>query len=164
MLTNNQILIMFYVSYGCSYLDGAASWRVPWALQMLPGIFLGFMLFLLPESPRWLAKKDRWEEAHQVLANVHAKGDREAPFVLAELQDIREMCEFERAHADASYLELFKGNMIYRTHVGMFTQIWSQLTGKLITSYHVKQRLTSSRHERHDVVHHLRLRHGRSLW
>ena len=120
---------MFYISYGCSFLDGAKAWRVPWGLQMLPAIGLGFGLFFLPESPRWLAKKDRWEEAHEVLALVHAKGDRSAPFVQAELADIREMCEFERNHADASYLELFKGKMIYRTHVGMFTQIWSQLTG-----------------------------------
>jgi hypothetical protein len=64
-----------------------------------------------------------------VLALVHAKGDRSAPFVLLELQMIREMCEFERRNADVTYLELFKPHMIYRTHVGVFTQIWSQLTG-----------------------------------
>ncbi|ETN43821.1 uncharacterized protein HMPREF1541_11145 [Cyphellophora europaea CBS 101466] len=123
------IMIMFYISYGCSYLDGNAAWRVPWALQMLPAIGLFFALFCLPESPRWLAKQDRWEEAHDVLARVHAKGDRNAPFVQAELQDIKDMCEFERQNSNASYLELFKPKMINRTHIGMFTQIWSQLTG-----------------------------------
>lgn len=123
------ILIMFYVSYGCSFIKGPAAWRTPWGLQMIPAALLFFMVFLLPESPRWLAKKDRWEEAHEVLASVHAKGDRNAPFVLTELQEIRDMVEFERQNKDASYLDLFKGNMIYRTHLGMFTQIWSQLTG-----------------------------------
>lgn len=120
---------MFYISYGCSYLSGTAAWRVPWGLQMLPAIGLFFGLFFLPESPRWLAKQDRWEEAHTVLALVHAKGNREAPFVQAEFQDIKDMCEFERRNADATYWELFKPNMINRTHIGMFTQIWSQLTG-----------------------------------
>jgi len=123
------ILIMFYISYGCSFLKGTAAWRTPWGLQMLPAVFLGGMVFLLPESPRWLAKNDRWEEAHEVLALVHAKGDRNAPFVQTELQEIRDMVEFERHNADASFLELFKPRMIYRTHIGMFTQIWSQLTG-----------------------------------
>ncbi|KAJ5734917.1 High-affinity glucose transporter [Penicillium malachiteum] len=123
------ILIMFYISYGSSFLTGNAAWRLPWGLQMIPAVFLFFMFFLLPESPRWLAKHDRWEEAHKVLALVHAKGNENAPFVLTELQEIREMVEFERQNADASYIELFKGHMIYRTHVGMFTQIWSQLTG-----------------------------------
>jgi hypothetical protein len=62
------ILIMFYISYGCSFIDGTAAFRVPWGLQMLPAIFLLFAMQLLPESPRWLAKKDRWEEAVNVLA------------------------------------------------------------------------------------------------
>ncbi|KAJ5258419.1 hypothetical protein N7524_009975 [Penicillium chrysogenum] len=123
------ILIMFYVSYGCSFLEGTAAWRTPWGLQMVPAALLFGLVFLLPESPRWLAKKDRWEEAHEVLASVHAKGDRNAPFVQSELQEIREMVEFERSNKDASYLDLFKGPMLYRTHLGVFTQIWSQLTG-----------------------------------
>lgn len=41
------------------------------------------------------------------------------------------MCEFERRNADVSYLELFKPKMINRTHIGVFTQIWSQLTGTI---------------------------------
>jgi hypothetical protein len=46
------ILIMFYISYGCSYISGAAAFRVPWGLQMIPAIILFFGLFFLPESPR----------------------------------------------------------------------------------------------------------------
>ena len=79
------ILIMFYISYGCSYINGIAAFRIPWGLQMIPAIFLFFGLFFLPESPRWLARKDRWEECHRVLALVHAKGDRNNPFVQVEL-------------------------------------------------------------------------------
>jgi MFS family permease len=48
------ILIMFYVSYGCSYIHGTAAFRVPWGLQMLPAIFLFLAMMFLPESPRWL--------------------------------------------------------------------------------------------------------------
>ncbi|KAL4948565.1 general substrate transporter [Aspergillus filifer] len=123
------ILIMFYISYGCSFISGDTAWRLPWGLQMIPAVILFFALFFMPESPRWLAKKDRWEECHNTLALVHAKGNHNDLFVQTELREIREMCEFERANADASYLDLFKPNMINRTHIGMFTQIWSQLTG-----------------------------------
>ncbi|KAL4790133.1 general substrate transporter [Aspergillus venezuelensis] len=123
------ILIMFYISYGCSFITGDTAWRLPWGLQMIPAVILFFALFFMPESPRWLAKKDRWEECHNTLALVHAKGNHNDIFVQTELREIREMCEFERANADASYLDLFKPNMINRTHIGMFTQIWSQLTG-----------------------------------
>lgn len=50
----------------------------------------------LPESPRWLARKDRWEESRHILARVHAKGDENHRFVTIEMQDIRETVEFER--------------------------------------------------------------------
>jgi MFS family permease len=123
------IMIMFYISYGSSYIDGVAAFRVPWGLQMLPAIFLFFGLFFLPESPRWLARKDRWEDCHAVLTLVHGRGDPNNAFVQIELQEIKDMCEFERNNADVTFLELFKPNMIKRTHIGMFTQIWSQLTG-----------------------------------
>ncbi len=49
------ILIMFYISYGCSFIDGPAAFRVPWGLQMIPAIILGFALFLTPESPRYVS-------------------------------------------------------------------------------------------------------------
>lgn len=124
------ILIMFYISYGCSFLEGATiSFRLPWALQMIPAILLFFGLFLLPESPRWLATKDRWEDCHNVLALVHAHGDLQNTFVQVELRQLRETRDSERTHSDSSYLELFRPNMIWRTHIGISVQIWSQLTG-----------------------------------
>ena len=106
------ILILFYISYGTSFVDGPAAFRIPWALQMVPAIFLFIGLLFLPESPRWLAKQDRWEECHSVLTLVHGKGDPHSPFVSREMQEIREMCEFERSQGNVSFLELFKPNMI----------------------------------------------------
>jgi len=131
------ILIMFYISYGCSYIDGTAAFRVPWGLQMLPAIFLFGAMMLLPESPRWLAKQDRWEDAVAVLALVHAKGDQNSSFVHKEMAEIREVVEFERANSDVTYWELLKPGMINRTHIGIFTQIWSQLTGMNVMMYYI---------------------------
>lgn len=137
------ILIMYYVSYGCSFIGATShppsptAFRVPWGLQMIPAIFLFFALFLLPESPRWLAKKDRWEEAEATIALVHAKCNRQHPFVVAEIQEIKDFCQFERENANISWLELFKPNMIWRTHIAVFTQFWSQLTGMNVIMYYV---------------------------
>jgi hypothetical protein len=103
---------------------------------MIPAILLFFGLFILPESPRWLAKQDRWEDCHQVLALVHAHGDLDDNFVQAELREIKDMCEFERQNSDVTYLELIKPHMIWRTHIGVFTPIWSQLTGMNVIMYY----------------------------
>lgn len=101
---------------------------------MVPAIGLFIGMIFLPESPRWLAHQDRWEEAHAVLTLVHGKGDPNSAFVAREFQEIKAVCEFERNNADVTYLELFKPNMINRTHIGVFTQIWSQLTGMNVMS------------------------------
>ncbi|CAK7226572.1 high affinity glucose transporter [Sporothrix curviconia] len=138
------ILIMFYISYGCSFIGGdpstatnPASFRVPWALQMIPAIFLFFGMMFLPESPRWLARHDRWDECKEVLTLVHGKGDPNSVFARAELADIREVVEFEARNSDATYWELFTPNMINRTMIGLFTQIWSQLTGMNVMMYYI---------------------------
>jgi len=131
------ILIMFYISYGTSFIDGPAAFRIPWGLQMIPAIFLFLAIILLPESPRWLAKQDRWDESLQVLALVHAHGDTNSTFVIKEMAEIREVVEFERANSDVTYWELFRPAMLNRTHIGMFTQIWSQLTGMNVMMYYI---------------------------
>ena len=63
------ILIMYYISFGCSYIAGQTSttysqsvFRIPWGVQMVPAVLLFLGMMFLPESPRWLARKDRWEE------------------------------------------------------------------------------------------------------
>lgn len=143
------ILIMYYISFGASYLGNdqpddysTTVFRLPWGIQMFPAVFLFFMMMLLPESPRWLARNDRWEECNAVLTLVHGKGDPNHPFVSAELQEIKDMCEFERQHAHApgimgtlaAYVELFKPRYFHRTATAIFTQIWSQLTGMNVMS------------------------------
>ena len=135
------------ISYGSSFLANKkpdrwvgretyspSAWRLPWGLQMVPAVFLHIGMMFLPESPRWLASNDRWEEAQDVLARVHAKGDHHAPFVTLELQDIRDMCEFERSNKHITYFDLFAPGMLNRTFAGMFTQIWSQMCGMNVMS------------------------------
>ncbi|KAI1845155.1 hypothetical protein JX265_002761 [Neoarthrinium moseri] len=131
------IMIMFFICYGCSYISGAGAFRVPWGLQMIPAILLFLGLLVMPESPRWLAKKDRWEEAKDVLTLVHSKGNPNSAFVAKELAEIREVVEFERRNADVSIFELFSPRVINRTHIGVFTQIWSQLTGMNVMMYYI---------------------------
>ncbi|KAK7917237.1 hypothetical protein PG985_010845 [Apiospora marii] len=131
------IMIMFFICYGCSYIAGAAAFRIPWGLQMLPAVLLFLGLLFLPESPRWLARKDRWDESKAVLTLVHGHGDPDSVLVSREMADIREVVEFERQNADVTYLELLKPNMINRTHIGVFMQIWSQLTGMNVMMYYI---------------------------
>ena len=48
------------------------------------------LIMFFPESPRYLIMKDRVEEATQILAEYHGDGDREAPIVRLQVQEIVE--------------------------------------------------------------------------
>ena len=136
-------MIMFYISYGCSFIQGTGAFRAPWALQMIPAIMLFFGMILLPESPRWLASKDRWEQTRAVLTLTHGHGDPDSPFVIREFDEIREWIKIESEANNASYLELLRPRMLNRTIIGIFMQIWSQLTGM-----NVMVSLKTKRHSR----------------
>ncbi|GAA5889561.1 hypothetical protein JCM5296_005985 [Sporobolomyces johnsonii] len=131
------IFLQFFVQYGCSYISSDASFRIPWALQLIPGLLLGTLMFLFPESPRWLMDHDRHDEALQILADVHAAGDTENEFVQLEYAEINQQLEFEKTQAAKSYLDLLKPNVRRRVFLGMSEQMWSQLTGMNVMMYYV---------------------------
>lgn len=107
---------------------------------MIPAILLFFGMMLLPESPRWLAAKDRWEETRAVLTLTHGHGDPDSPFVVREFDEIKEWIQIEFEAKNASYLELLRPRMLNRTIIGVFTQIWSQLTGmNVMVSYEIRK-------------------------
>ncbi|KAL9596402.1 MAG: hypothetical protein Q9219_005837 [cf. Caloplaca sp. 3 TL-2023] len=92
---------------------------------------------LAPPSKRGrLVGAQQWAITWGIMIMFY-KGDPDSPFVRRELQEIREMVEFEKQNSDVTYLELLKPHMINRTHIGVFTQIWSQLTGMNVMMYYI---------------------------
>lgn len=57
-------------NWGMSSYSGDVSWRIPVSLQMVWSALLLVGFVLSPESPRFLAKKGRWEECRKNLANL----------------------------------------------------------------------------------------------
>jgi len=119
------ILVMYLVSYGCAVgLRGPAAFRVAWGVQGVPGLVLLGALFFFPESPRWLAAHDRWDECLDTLAHLHARGDRQNPVVLAELDEVREAARIAAESKDVSVMGLLGPRMWRRTLAGVSVQIW----------------------------------------
>jgi len=104
---------------------------------MIPAFILFIGLLFLPESPRWLVSKGRYEEAHEILALVHGKGDKNHPWVLKEIGEIKQQAELERGQSAGTYWELLKPKYLNQTHIAVFTQIWSQLTGMNVMMYYI---------------------------
>lgn len=100
---------------------------------MVPAVILFIGLFFFPYSPRWLASKDRWDEALEVLSRTIGNGDRNHPKVLAQYQEIEDALRFEREEAVSSFKALVAKGMFKRVLLGMSVQAWSQLCGMNIS-------------------------------
>jgi MFS family permease len=65
------IVISFWITYGTKSIASHWSWKLPFLLQIIPGLVLGLgTFFMLPFSPQWLASKGRKDEALVVLAKI----------------------------------------------------------------------------------------------
>lgn len=116
---NLGILVAFWIQYGTSFLEGNASWRVAIGLQMIPTVSLHLTMWFMPESPRWLAQHDNHEKALQALAQMHANGDVNDPFVQAELVEIESKIQWERMNPPPNYLQMLVGRDRRRTWLGI---------------------------------------------
>jgi hypothetical protein len=101
---------------------------------MVPAIILFIGLFFFPKSPRWLAAKGRWDEARQVLADLHGDGDMSHPVVLAEFMEIEEVLRLEREAGQTSWAEMAQPRIAKRVFLGCSVQMFSQLTGMNVMS------------------------------
>ncbi|KAL1968342.1 hypothetical protein VTN77DRAFT_1871 [Rasamsonia byssochlamydoides] len=133
---NFGILIAFWIQYATSHIDGQAAWRLPMGLQMIATVTLHITMYFLPESPRWLVQQDRQEEALEVLARVHAQGDINDPYVLAEFQEITAKIAYEKMHPPPSYWKLLFGEERRRMWIGIGVQFWQSMTGINIIMYY----------------------------
>ncbi|KAK1689551.1 quinate permease [Colletotrichum godetiae] len=113
-------------------------WIVPLGLQLLPGVLLFFGIFICPESPRWLAKNDRWEDAKKVLVHI-----RELPadhdYVSTEINDIKRQVEDSSANRmtkSQMFKRLFEKGSRNRIGIGLLLMACQNLTGVNIITYY----------------------------
>jgi len=112
-------------------LKGSADWYR--GIQAVPALILLIAIMPFPFSPRWLASKGRFEEALEILADIHGRGDKTDPTVEAEYNDV---CQAAESAKGVKWHTLFGRKMWRRTLVGCFTQIWQQLTGGNVIMYY----------------------------
>lgn len=111
--------------------DDHSAWRIPTGIQLIWATILTVGMFWLPESPRFLIKQGRDEDAAKALSRLTSLEPTD-PEVEVELNDIRANLKEEQELGESSYLDCFKpshNKIALRTLSGIFIQAWQQLTG-----------------------------------
>ncbi|WYZ45141.1 hypothetical protein EsH8_VIII_000457 [Colletotrichum jinshuiense] len=115
---------------------GDIAWRVPYALQWVWIIPLFIVGYLSPESPWYLIRRDRIEDAEKSLRRLARKDfytEQSMASTLAFMKHTNEMEKIESANA--SYRDCFHGTNLRRTGIICMAWIIQILNGQSVCSY-----------------------------
>ncbi|WWD22915.1 hypothetical protein CI109_107410 [Kwoniella shandongensis] len=130
-LLNAGIMLAYWVGYGFTPMTGSKAWRIPVALQCIFIVPILALVFVVPESPRWLAAHGRSEESLNVLARLQGKNVSH-PDVLAQHSEICAAVELERAIGSGTWKDLMKEDEIKsrkRLLIACSIQFFQQIGG-----------------------------------
>ncbi|WVQ94445.1 hypothetical protein IAU59_001524 [Kwoniella sp. CBS 9459] len=136
----------YWLEFGLKYASPRSQpfvWRFPLAFQLVFLVILVGLFSFFPESPRWLAKVGREDDARQVLAILRTEdGDTNNDLVNEEMYSIMEVVDVERKmESSNNYTAMIFGSrnkedgggsklhLPRRTWLVIGLQIWQELTG-----------------------------------
>ncbi|KAF4980216.1 hypothetical protein FZEAL_3727 [Fusarium zealandicum] len=137
-------LLAGWVSFGSYRIPSAWAWRLPTLLQAGPACVQVIFVWFLDESPRWLAYKDRGEDAYEILVKNHGNGDWKDPLAQAEFWEMNETLKAERT-LEGQGLKLFISTPANRKRLAILISpaVFGQWSGNGLVSYYLTKILSS---------------------
>ncbi|KAL7423401.1 hypothetical protein Q5752_002705 [Cryptotrichosporon argae] len=125
-------IIVGGATYGLNKRLDEWAYRIPFALQWIFPTPLAILIFLAPESPWWLVRRGRKDEARRSIQRLGRSSLLNADDALAMM--VRTV-ELEVATNDSpSYLDLFRGTDLRRTLITCFIYASQNFAGNLIAN------------------------------
>ncbi|KAF4768502.1 hypothetical protein HAV15_002818 [Penicillium sp. str.  len=116
--------------------DDQWSYKIPYGLQWMWPVPLFIAIFLAPESPWWLVRKNRDEDAKKALLRL-TNPERNMDFNADEtIAMIRHTTDLEAKLSEgASYFDCFKGANLRRTEIVCLVWAIQNLSGNSFSNY-----------------------------
>ncbi|KAL2840798.1 general substrate transporter [Aspergillus pseudoustus] len=143
------IVISNWMNFGFTYVPNSSiSWRFPLAFQCFFALITLSLVFIIPESPRWLVMKHRASEAQVILSRLLDK-PRDDPDVVDEIQGLVATVQHEaEVQRSTPFKEIFARNSkqqtLRRILLGAGTAFFQQVGGTNVIAYYLPIVLTRS--------------------
>ncbi|RAK71877.1 sugar porter family MFS transporter [Aspergillus fijiensis CBS 313.89] len=131
-------IVSTWVGYGSLHAPDTSEfqWRFPLAFQAVPALLLAIGMFFMPESPRYLIEKEKYDEALRILKKLHYDGTND-DWIQREHTEIRATIEAEKAVTAPGWLIMFKvPQWRNRLMHGTLVQVFTQMTGVNVIGYY----------------------------
>ncbi|KIK54653.1 hypothetical protein GYMLUDRAFT_176904 [Collybiopsis luxurians FD-317 M1] len=124
-----------WVGYACGFApSGNFQWRFPLALQIPPGpILFAGVQFFLPESPRWLLRQGRDEEAKAAFTKI--RGELTVEKINSEFETMKEQIVLEMSTQVTTFAEAWQ-RYRKRILIAITAQIITALSGINVIQYY----------------------------
>ncbi|KAI0738639.1 general substrate transporter [Daedaleopsis nitida] len=90
LANNTGIMLSYWINYSCNrnLPAGSSQWRIPFIMQVIPGVLFVIGMVFQPESPRWLVEHGKRERAAASLARAAGTtpDDPAVQFTLSEIE------------------------------------------------------------------------------
>jgi len=113
------ILLAYFVNWVFA-AAGPANWRWMFGMGAIPSVFFFLLLLRVPESPRWLVKNGREDEARTVLTRADS-----AEAAAAGIREIKDTLALE----EGSLRELFRPAFRRPLLIAIVLAVFQQITG-----------------------------------
>lgn len=113
-------LNLWIVGMGDDAWDVSTAWRWMFGIGAVPGLLFMVLMLFIPESPRWLIKRNRPYEALPILIKIHGEE--------AAKQEVLDIKESFKSESD-SFKQLFKPGIRKALFIGVALAVMQHITG-----------------------------------
>lgn len=148
-------LVAYWIDYGASYGSADLSWRFPIAFQTVFALVLVLGMIWLPESPRWLLTRERYEEGETVIAALRGleRDDKETQLQKRIIMDSIRASGYA-GRKGTPFKAVFTGGKTQhfrRMMLGVSSQFMQQVGGCNAVIYYFPILFETSIHQSHNI-------------